>query len=90
MDADRNRKLDFYEFSALMREREIGIQSSGDLRKRFDAIDTDKSGTIEMSEFLVYALRDGLARNGARVADLLKQWLRSLQEPLTWYYRSRK
>ena len=45
MDADRNRKLDFYEFSALMREREIGIQSSGDLRKRFDAIDTDKSGT---------------------------------------------
>ena len=74
VDKNGDRKLDFNEFSALVREREIGIQNSATLRQRFDILDADGSGTIEMSEFFVYAMRDSLSRNKARLADLLAQW----------------
>jgi Ca2+-binding EF-hand superfamily protein len=44
------------------------------LRARFELIDLDKSGTIDMGEFMLYALRDTLQRSGARVVDLLARW----------------
>ena len=58
VDKNGDRKLDFYEFSALVREREIGIQN----RELVE---------IELS---IYAMRDSLSRNKARLADLLAQW----------------
>ena len=41
---------------------------------RFDALDRDGSGMIDLHEFIRFSLRDALARAHARVADLLKEW----------------
>ena len=73
-DIDRDRKLDFREFSKLVREREIGIQTEEALRKRFNALDADGNGSIDASEFIKFALRDALQRSSARVVDLLTAW----------------
>jgi hypothetical protein len=40
----------------------------------FDACDVDGSGTISYSEYIRHALRDGLMRSAARVADLFRKW----------------
>ena len=45
-DKDRNRRLDYREFSKLVREREIGIHTEEALRKRFKSLDTDGSGKL--------------------------------------------
>ena len=73
-DNDRNRSLDFREFSKLVREREMAIHTEEALRKRFKAMDADGSGEIEMAEFIKYALKDALQRSSARVVDLLREW----------------
>jgi Ca2+-binding EF-hand superfamily protein len=74
LDADRNRRLDYREFSRLIREREMGTHTEEALRKRFLSLDTDGSGEIELGEFLKWALRDALRRHGARLVDLLSEW----------------
>ena len=61
-DKDRNRSLDFREFSRMVREREMAIQTEEALRKRFKAMDLDGSGEISMAEFIKFALRDALSR----------------------------
>ena len=73
-DNDRNRSLDFREFSKLVREREMAIHTEEALRKRFKAMEADGSGEIEMAEFIKYALKDALQRSSARVVDLLREW----------------
>ena len=73
-DLDRNCKLDFKEFSKMVRAREIAIHTEAALRERFELMDTDASGTIEVSEFIKYALRDALARSATTVRELLKEW----------------
>ena len=73
-DRDRDRKLDFREFSKLVREREMAIQTEEALRKRFKALDTDGSGYIEAAEFIKWALKEALQRSSARVVDLLSEW----------------
>lgn len=73
-DKDRNRSLDFREFSRMVREREMAIQTEEALRKRFKAMDLDGSGEISMTEFIKFALKDAYQRSGARVVELLKEW----------------
>ena len=73
-DLDRNRTLDFVEFSKLVREREMGVHTEEALRKRFKQLDADGSGELEMGEFIKFALRDALQRSAARVTDLLHAW----------------
>ena len=74
--ADRNQdgKLDFIEFSALIRDREEGEHTDEDLKKRFDSLDVDGSGKVDMSEYLQFSLRDALARSSDRVCDLFRKW----------------
>lgn len=77
-DLDRNRTLDFREFSKMVREREVAIHTEEALRKRFVDMDTDNSGLIDMSEYVKFALRDALSRSSVQVTDLLavrQQWL---------------
>ena len=74
MDLDRNATLGFDEFCTMVRNREMGVHSESALRQRFDAIDADGSGTLEMPEFIKYALREALSRSAAAVADLLASW----------------
>ena len=38
-DLDRNRKLDFKEFSQMVRSREMAIHSEAALRQRFEALE---------------------------------------------------
>jgi Ca2+-binding EF-hand superfamily protein len=66
--------LNFHEFCALIREREEGSHSTLTLEQRFNALDTNHSGTIEMHEFLMFSLKDALARSATQVLDLLKTW----------------
>jgi Ca2+-binding EF-hand superfamily protein len=73
-DADNDGKLDFGEFCQFVRDREEGEHSEAELRKRFDALDEDKSGRVDMSEYLVWSLRDALLRSSDRVVDLFRAW----------------
>ena len=73
-DADHDQKLDFGEFCAMVREREEGEHSEEALRARFEALDADGSGKVDMSEYLRFSLRDALARSSTRVIDLMRDW----------------
>ena len=51
-DINNDGKLDFDEFCAFVRERELGEISEAELRARFDALDADFSGSIDMHEYI--------------------------------------
>ena len=69
-DVDQDSKLDFEEFCRMIRDREEGEHKDEELRKRFDALDSDKSGKIDVHEYLQFSLKDSLARSSERVVDL--------------------
>ena len=73
-DLDQDNKLNFMEFCFMIRDREVGEHKDEDLRKRFDALDDDGSGTIDMHEFLQWSLKDSLQRSSDRVVDIFKKW----------------
>jgi len=73
-DADQNSKLDFGEFSRMVREREEGTHSEAELRARFSAIDENNNSMIDLDEFIRFSLRDALARSSSRVIDLFREW----------------
>ena len=73
-DNDGDNMLDFEEFCALVREREQGEFTEQTLRMRFDLLDGDKSGKVDMREYIQFALRDALARSSTRVLDLFREW----------------
>ena len=49
-DFTLDKRLDFQEFSRLMREREVGDFTEEELYARFNALDTDKSGTVRQPQ----------------------------------------
>jgi len=67
-------ELNFREFSKMVRERELGVHSEVALRERFTDIDKDGSGTIDMGEFVRFAVRDALLRSTANLADIFAEW----------------
>ena len=73
-DADQDGKLDFTEFCAFVRDREEGEFTDKELKARFDALDEDGSGQVDMSEYLQWSLKDALARSSSRVVDLFRAW----------------
>jgi Ca2+-binding EF-hand superfamily protein len=74
MDLDVNRSLDFSEFSQLIRSREMAVHSEKALRERFDALDVNGSGTVDMPEFIKFTLRDALSRTALPIKSLLASW----------------
>ena len=73
-DTDGDKRLNFDEFSAMVREREVGVFSEEALRARFADLDTDGSGMVELHEYIKFGLKDALARSSARVMDLFIDW----------------
>ena len=65
-DEDQDGKLSFPEFCALVRNREEGDHTDEALKKRFDELDGDGSGQVDMAEYLAFSLRDALARSSER------------------------
>jgi hypothetical protein len=51
-DKDNDGKLDFAEFCAFVRSREEGDFTDAELKKRFDLLDADGSGEVDMSEYV--------------------------------------
>ena len=72
--ADGDGTLNLAEFSALIRGREDGEHSEEELKKRFDALDVNGTGQIDMQEYLIWSLKDALARSSQRIVDLFKAW----------------
>ena len=73
-DADNDGKLDFGEFCVFVRDREEGEFTDEELKARFDALDGDGSGKVDMAEYLLWSLKDALARSSQRVVDLFRAW----------------
>ena len=73
-DVDQDHKLDFNEFCALVRDREEGDFTTEELRARFEALDADGSGKVDLHEYVRFSLRDALYRSSARVIDLFRKW----------------
>ena len=67
-------ELDFREFSRLIREREIGVHSEQALQKRMNGLDADGSGTIDVAEYIGFALRDAFVRSAANLSDIFAAW----------------
>ena len=45
-----------------------------EVRAAFAVFDEDKSGKVDMSEYLRFSLREALLRSQTRVVDLFRQW----------------
>jgi Ca2+-binding EF-hand superfamily protein len=73
-DANDDKKLDFVEFCAFLRDREQGNIPDVELRSRFDALDENGNGFIDMDEYLQWSLKDALSRSSSRVVDLFRAW----------------
>ena len=71
---NKEKKLDFPEFCALVREREEGDFAEEELRARFDYLDSRKSGKVDLHDYLRFALRDALARSSSRVLAIFEDW----------------
>ena len=56
----------------MVTEREGSIPEA-ELRKRFDVLDADKSGTVDAKEFICFSLIDALSHSAGRLVDLLDQ-----------------
>ena len=73
-DGDSDHRLSFDEFCVFLREREEGEFTEEELKIRFELLDPDGSGWIEMHEYLQWSLRDALSRSSQRIIDLFKVW----------------
>ena len=72
-DANGDDMLDFEEFVSMIRDRE-GEAPADSLRMRFDKLDADHNGKVNMSEYLTAALREALGRNSLRLMEIFKEW----------------
>lgn len=73
-DEDQDGRLTFEEFAQLIREREEGEHADDELRQRFAQMDVDSGGTISLSEYMGFCMRDALLRSSERVIDLFRKW----------------
>lgn len=55
-DVDDDKKLDFDEFCNFVRDREEGKHTLKELKERFDAMDADGNGKVDMSEYMLWPL----------------------------------
>ena len=70
----KQRRMSSYdEFCTIVRDVE-GAQSEAQLRERFSSLDANRKGEVDMTEYILNALRQRLKREGARIMDVFRQW----------------
>ena len=72
-DADADKQLSFADFSALVGERE-GFDDEEHLKALFEEFDTDKSGTVDMCEYLEHSLINALQLTQEKALDFFEEW----------------
>ena len=82
-DKDNDGKLVFKEFCQFIRDREEGEHTEEELLARFQALDSDGSGKVDMSEYIRFSLRDALQRSATRVIDLFRDWDADANGPIS-------
>jgi Ca2+-binding EF-hand superfamily protein len=73
-DLDKDGKLDFEEFCAMVKYRETKEYSPRELKDKFHELDEDGSGKVDLHEFISYCLRDALKRSKGRAIDIFQIW----------------
>ena len=73
-DIDADGLLDFDEFCDMVRYRETTKYTEKQLRDKFNEVDLDGSGQVDLPEFIAYSLRDSLRRSKGRAIDLFRVW----------------
>ena len=77
-DNDGNTELDFDEFTKMISQRRaadgVAPPTAKELKDLFFRLDLDDSGTVDLSEYVQYALREALRESKGRVLDLFREW----------------
>ena len=74
-DTDGDNLIDYDEFCAMVALRDDAKDFPKDtLRALFDSLDTDKSGKLDLAEYINWALRESLAKSKGKVIDLFRMW----------------
>ena len=73
-DMDFDGKLDFEEYKAMVKYREVKEYTEQELKAKFDSLDADKSGKIDQYEFISYSLRDALQKSKGKALDIFRVW----------------
>ena len=68
-DKDHDQRLDFKEFCAFQPAKIRAKVSENELRKWFDAADTDGNGTLTLNEFFTWSLGTSARRHGAQALE---------------------
>ena len=74
-DADGDSLIDFDEFCQMVAMRDDAKDfPKNTLRELFDVLDLDKSGKLDLAEYINWALRESLAKSKGKVIDLFRMW----------------
>jgi len=77
-DKDGDTELEFPEFVQMIRKRDPDDSSSkmsdAELKKLFQQLDLDGSGTVDLAEYVQWALQQALRESKGRVLELFKSW----------------
>ena len=78
LDADGTNDLGFEEFSRLWASKctreGAPTPSEMEVRAIFNQLDQDHSGSVDLSEYIQWALREALDASRGRVLDLFREW----------------
>jgi Ca2+-binding EF-hand superfamily protein len=78
VDEDGDKQLDYDEFCALVALREKGHFTQEQLRERFDALDLDGSGYVDLNEYDAYRLKEAQERR--RMTQMVNDGFEALDE----------
>jgi len=78
-DKDGNTELEFDEFCKMVRMRDPeeskeAAMNDDELSKLFKQLDLDSSGTVDLAEYVQWALQQALKESKGRVLELFNQW----------------
>ena len=74
-DTDGDGMVNYDEFSSLIAQRADAKDfKQKAVKELFDALDVDKSGKLDLVEYIQWALRESLSKSKGKVLDLFRAW----------------